>query len=295
MTPLSHRITRVPICITHLYHRRITRTVVHVVRKTQTQTGTSFMKIPFQFLVLDEAHAIKNENSRLSIVVREMNVGSRLLLTGTPLQNNMRELWALLNFLLPQVFDSAENFEAWFDVESSLENTALKRLHAILRPFLLRRLKNDVEKSLLPKIETKLYIGMSEMQKWWYKNVIMKDATTLNQLGGTGRVKLLNILMQLRKTCNHPYLFQNAEPGPPYDNGPHLWENCGKMVLLHKLLIKLKKQGSRVSSSTHTLSLIISQDHLNISASVRARSARISIISQDHLNISNTHSNVTKT
>ena len=126
------------------------------------------MKIPFQFLVLDEAHAIKNENSRLSIVVREMNVGSRLLLTGTPLQNNMRELWALLNFLLPQVFDSAENFEAWFDVESSLENTALKRLHAILRPFLLRRLKNDVEKSLLPKIETKLYIGMSEMQKWWY-------------------------------------------------------------------------------------------------------------------------------
>ena len=130
---------------------------------------TSFMKIPFQFLVLDEAHAIKNENSRLSIVVREMNVASRLLLTGTPLQNNMRELWALLNFLLPQVFDSAENFEAWFDVEDTeLENNALKRLHAILRPFLLRRLKNDVEKSLLPKIETKLYIGMSEMQKWWY-------------------------------------------------------------------------------------------------------------------------------
>ena len=81
----------------------------------------------------------------------------------------MRELWALLNFLLPQVFDSAENFEAWFDVEDTeLENNALKRLHAILRPFLLRRLKNDVEKSLLPKIETKLYIGMSEMQKWWY-------------------------------------------------------------------------------------------------------------------------------
>jgi SWI/SNF-related matrix-associated actin-dependent regulator of chromatin subfamily A member 5 len=130
---------------------------------------TSFMKIPFQFLVLDEAHAIKNDNSRLSIVVREMNVASRLLLTGTPLQNNMRELWALLNFLLPQVFDSAENFEAWFDVEDTeLENNALKRLHAILRPFLLRRLKNDVEKSLLPKIETKLYIGMSEMQKWWY-------------------------------------------------------------------------------------------------------------------------------
>ena len=97
--------------------------------------------------------------------------------------------------------------------DTELENNALKRLHAILRPFLLRRLKNDVEKSLLPKIETKLYIGMSEMQKWWYKNVIMKDATTLNQLGGTGRVKLLNILMQLRKTCNHPYLFAGRSLG----------------------------------------------------------------------------------
>jgi len=260
---------------------------------------TSFMKIPFQFLVLDEAHAIKNDKSRLSIVVREMNVQSRLLLTGTPLQNNMRELWALLNFLLPEVFDSAEDFDAWFDVEGDgneeIEGSVVKRLHAILRPFLLRRLKNDVEKSLLPKIETKLYIGMSEMQKWWYvsflspfacltysvtylhahththihthryKNVIMKDAATLNQLGGTGRVRLLNILMQLRKTCNHPYLFNGAEPGPPYDNGPHLWENCGKMVLLHKLLIKLKKQGSRVLIfSQMTRMLDILEDYMMV-------------------------------
>jgi SWI/SNF-related matrix-associated actin-dependent regulator of chromatin subfamily A member 5 len=113
----------------------------------------------------------------------------------------------------------------------------------------------------------------------------MKDATTLNQLGGTGRVKLLNILMQLRKTCNHPYLFAGAEPGPPYvlcfsvitallfntnstnryDNGPHLWENCGKMVLLHKLLIKLKKQGSRVLIfSQMTRMLDILEDYMMV-------------------------------
>lgn len=84
------------------------------------------------------------------------------------------------------------------------------------------------------------------MQKVWYKNVLLKDATALNQLGGASRVQLLNVLMQLRKVCNHPYLFEGAEPGPPYIDGPHLWESSGKMIILHKLLQKLKEQGSRV-------------------------------------------------
>ncbi|KAI9906732.1 hypothetical protein PsorP6_016200 [Peronosclerospora sorghi] len=119
-------------------------------------------------------------------------------------------------------------------------------LHTILRPFLLRRLKADVEHSLPPKIETKLYVGLSEMQREWYMRVLHRDATHLNAIGGSDRVRLLNILMQLRKVCNHPYLFEGAEPGPPYQEGPHLWENCGKMTLLHKLLPKLQAQGSRV-------------------------------------------------
>ena len=117
---------------------------------------------------------------------------------------------------------------------------------AYCRPFLLRRLKIDVEDSLLPKIETKLYIGMSEMQRYFYRKILSKDTVALNQLGGAGKVRLLNILMQLRKCCNHPYLFQGAEPGPPYEDGPHLWETAGKMVLLDKLLPKLQSQGSRV-------------------------------------------------
>ena len=115
-----------------------------------------------------------------------------------------------------------------------------------MKPFLLRRLKSDVEKSLPPKVETKLYVGMTQMQKDWYQKILTKDATSLNQIGGPDKVRLLNILMQLRKVCNHPYLFEGAEPGPPFTNGPHLWENAGKMLLLNKLLSKLKKQGSRI-------------------------------------------------
>jgi SWI/SNF-related matrix-associated actin-dependent regulator of chromatin subfamily A member 5 len=157
----------------------------------------------------------------------------------------------------------------------------------VLRPFLLRRVKSDVERGLPPKKETILKIGMSEMQRkvsernvlylsqnmsapqakkslitpyflfhWtlllavvccclqWYAGLLQKDLETLS--GGSDRSKLLNVVMQLRKCCNHPYLFQGAEPGPPYFTGEHLVENSGKMVLLDKLLVKLRERDSRV-------------------------------------------------
>jgi SWI/SNF-related matrix-associated actin-dependent regulator of chromatin subfamily A member 5 len=217
-------------------------------------------KIKWKYLVIDEAHRIKNEKSKLSVTVRELSVTNRLLITGTPLQNNLHELWALLNFLLPDVFHSSEDFDNWFSLadESGQENV-IKKLHTILRPFMLRRIKNDVEHSLLPKIETKLYIGMSEMQTYWYKQLLTKNATALNSLGGPDKVRLLNVLMQLRKVCNHPYLFDGAEIGPPYTNGPHLIENSGKMVLLSKLLPKLKANSSRVlifSQMTRVLDIL---------------------------------------
>lgn len=100
----------------------------------------------------------------------------------------------------------------------------------VLRPFLLRRLKSDVEKSLPPKKETILKIGMSEMQKKYYAALLQKDIEAVN--GGADRSRLLNIVMQLRKCCNHPYLFQGAEPGPPYSTGEHLVDNAGKFSSL---------------------------------------------------------------
>ncbi|GAX78211.1 hypothetical protein CEUSTIGMA_g5653.t1 [Chlamydomonas eustigma] len=204
-------------------------------------------KFNFRYIIIDEAHRIKNENSRLSTVVRTLRTNYRLLITGTPLQNNLHELWALLNFLLPEVFSSAEKFEEWFnmgDGGKEKEAEVVQQLHKVLRPFLLRRVKSDVEKSLPPKKETILKIGMTEMQRKWYAGLLQKDVEALQ--GGADRSKLLNVVMQLRKCCNHPYLFQGAEPGPPYITGEHLVENSGKMVLLDKLLPKLKERDSRV-------------------------------------------------
>ena len=236
--------------------------VVTTYEVVNSEKGT-LQRINWCYMVIDEAHRIKNENATLSRTVRIFDVEARLLLTGTPLQNNLHELWALLNFLMPDIFESAEDFDQWFQDDGLNQADTVKRLHTILRPFLLRRLKEDVEHSLKPKIETKLYIGMSEMQKYWYKKILTKDAVALNQLGGAGKVRLLNILMQLRKCCNHPYLFEGAEPGPPYEEGPHLWEEAGKMVLLDKLLSKLKQQGSRVLIFTQmTRQLDILEDYM---------------------------------
>ncbi|XP_071036035.1 chromatin-remodeling complex ATPase chain Iswi isoform X4 [Parasteatoda tepidariorum] len=201
----------------------------------------------WRYIVIDEAHRIKNEKSKLSEFVREFKSTNRLLLTGTPLQNNLHELWALLNFLLPDVFNSSEDFDAWFNTNNCLGDTSLvERLHAVLRPFLLRRLKSEVEKKLPPKKEIKIYVGLSKMQREWYTRVLMKDIDIVNGAGKVDKMRLLNILMQLRKCCNHPYLFDGAEPGPPYTTDEHLVYNCGKMVILDKLLPKLREQGSRV-------------------------------------------------
>eukprot|EP00884_Botryococcus_braunii_P010359 jgi/Botrbrau1/19324/Bobra.0073s0055.1 len=204
-----------------------------------------FKKFHWRYIIIDEAHRIKNENSILSKVVRMLKTNYRLLITGTPLQNNLHELWALLNFLLPEVFSSAEKFDEWFAMsDKDSEAEVVSQLHKVLRPFLLRRLKSDVEKGLPPKKETILKIGMSEMQKKYYAALLQKDIEAVN--GGADRSRLLNIVMQLRKCCNHPYLFQGAEPGPPYITGEHLVDNSGKMVLLDKLLPKLRERQSRV-------------------------------------------------
>uniref|UniRef100_A0A8C5C2N8 SWI/SNF related, matrix associated, actin dependent regulator of chromatin, subfamily a, member 5 n=1 Tax=Gadus morhua TaxID=8049 RepID=A0A8C5C2N8_GADMO len=206
-----------------------------------------FKKFNWRYLVIDEAHRIKNEKSKLSEIVREFKTTNRLLLTGTPLQNNLHELWALLNFLLPDVFNSSEDFDSWFDTNNCLGDTKLvERLHTVLRPFLLRRIKADVEKSLLPKKEIKMYVGLSKMQREWYTKILMKDIDILNSAGKMDKMRLLNVLMQLRKCCNHPYLFDGAEPGPPYTTDLHLAVNSGKMMVLDKLLPKMKEQGSRI-------------------------------------------------
>nr|XP_017227158.1 PREDICTED: ISWI chromatin-remodeling complex ATPase CHR11-like [Daucus carota subsp. sativus] len=223
---------------------------------------SALRQFSWRYIIIDEAHRIKNENSILSKTMRLFNTNFRLLVTGTPLQNNLHELWSLLNFLLPEIFSSSETFDEWFGISGENDQEeVVQQLHKVLCPFLLRRLKSDVEKGLPPKKETILKVGKSQMQKQYYKALLQKDLDVVN--AGGERKRLLNIAMQLRKCCNHPYLFQGAEPGPPYTTGDHLVTNSGKMVLLDKLLPKLKERDSRVlifSQMTRLLDIL--EDYL---------------------------------
>jgi SWI/SNF-related matrix-associated actin-dependent regulator of chromatin subfamily A member 5 len=170
-------------------------------------------------------------------------------LTGTPLQNNLHELWALLNFLLPDIFSSSEQFDEWFDLEIDDEDAKkqmISQLHKILRPFMIRRLKVDVAKGLPPKTETLIMVGMSKMQKQLYKRLLLRDIEAITSSGNKNRTAILNIVMQLRKCCGHPYLFDGMEDRTLDPLGDHLIDNCGKLTMVDKLLKKLKERGSRV-------------------------------------------------
>ncbi|KAG5652539.1 hypothetical protein H0H81_004649 [Sphagnurus paluster] len=216
---------------------------------------SSFKKFSFEYIIIDEAHRIKNVNSILSQIVREFISRGRMLITGTPLQNNLQELFSLLNFICPEIFVDYKDLDSFLhkddsgaDAEEEKSKKVVEALHKILRPFLLRRVKADVEKNLLPKKEINIYVGLTDMQRKWYRSVLEKDIDAVNGLTGKkeGKTRLMNMVMQLRKVTCHPYLFDGAEPGPPYTTDEHIIDNCGKMIILDKLLKAMKAKGSRV-------------------------------------------------
>lgn len=219
-------------------------------------------KLNYDLMVVDEAHNIKNSKSVLSQVLRKLPTKHRLLLTGTPLQNNLQELWSLLNFIMPTIFDSIDDFSQTFHIDSSLpeaasaqsEEKVVQQIHRLLRPFMLRRIKAEVEHSLPPKKEMYLYFGLTKLQRKIYKNILKNHSHIVN--GNGDRAQLMNILMQLKKVCNHPYLFNNVEEGPPFINGEHLITNCMKFKVLDLLLPRLKKQNSRVLIFSQMSSLL---------------------------------------
>ncbi|KAF8422290.1 P-loop containing nucleoside triphosphate hydrolase protein [Boletus edulis BED1] len=209
-------------------------------------------KFSFEYIVIDEAHCIENVDSILAQIVRAFMSRGRLLITGTPLQNNLKELFALLNFICPEIFSDYADLDAFLHKDDAgadgEEEKSKKALHKKMRPFLLRRAKSDVEKNVLPKKEINIYVGLTEMQRKWYRSVLEKDIDAVNGLTGKkeGETRLMNMVMQLRKVTCHPYLFDGAEPGPPYTTDEHLIENSGKMFISDKLLKSLKAKGSRV-------------------------------------------------
>ncbi|KAF7306400.1 hypothetical protein MIND_00431200 [Mycena indigotica] len=223
-------------------------------------------KMKWLHMIIDEGHRMKNTQSKLTVTLTTYYHSKyRLLLSGTPLQNNLTELWSLLNFVLPRIFNSVKSFDEWFNTPFANSGTGdkielneeeamliIRRLHKVLRPFLLRRLKKDVESELPDKVEKVIKVRMSALQSQIYKQMkkhkMIADGSTQKNGKVTGVKGLSNELMQLRKICQHPFLFESVEdninPSGLVDD--KIIRTSGKIELLSRILPKFFATGHRV-------------------------------------------------
>ena len=270
--PTAHVITYkgIPAARKEIYRHEVREGHFNVLLTTYEyiiKDKASLRKIEWQYSIIDEGHRMKNTQSKFAQTLsKDYATRNRLLLTGTPLQNNLSELWALLNFLLPTVFNSADTFDQWFNAPFSNfggaattttntdaadgENNNLTneermliihRLHELLRPFMLRRIKSEVLDQLPEKVEKVVRCDLSSWQKALYKQ-ISKSVTGDGTGPPTSARGLNNIMMQLRKVCNHPLLF--APEG--YFVNDDIVRSSGKFELLDRMLPKLKEGGHRI-------------------------------------------------
>ncbi|XP_062544529.1 helicase domino isoform X2 [Armigeres subalbatus] len=191
--------------------------------KLVIQDHQSFRRKKWKYLILDEAQNIKNFKSQRWQLLLNFQTEQRLLLTGTPLQNNLMELWSLMHFLMPHVFQSHREFKEWFsnpmtgmiEGNSEYNENIIKRLHKVLRPFLLRRLKSEVEKQMPKKYEHVVMCRLSKRQRFLYDD-FMSRAKTRETLASGNLLSVINVLMQLRKVCNHPNMFEERPTISPF-------------------------------------------------------------------------------
>jgi len=215
--------------------------------------STELSVVEWSALVVDEAHRLKNHNSKLAVMLRhdKFVFRHRLLLTGTPIQNEVKEFWTLLNFIDPKNFGDSEGFlEKYGDMKSK---ERVDKLHEEIRPYILRRLKEDVEHSVPPKEETLIEVELTVAQKQYYRALYEKNVKFLhkNKKKALDGPSLNNLAMQLRKCCNHLFLLNGVEEEfrakqKDLAEGDFLTQASGKLVLLDKLLPRLKEEGHRV-------------------------------------------------
>lgn len=225
---------------------------------------TSLSAIDWSIVVVDEAHKLKNSASKFFQCLLEYNIPYKLMLTGTPLQNNLDELYSLLSFMCPDKFNAIEKFQANFADITKEEQ--IKRLHVMLAPNMLRRLKTDVFKTIPTKSEFIVRVELSSAQKKMYKFILTKNYAKLTKSGcAVDKSSLNSLFMNLRKCCNHTYLFASTQEHAPIhtESGNYemkeLIEGSGKFMVLEKMLMKLKSTDHRVlifSQFTRTLDLL---------------------------------------
>ncbi|XP_015079213.1 CHD3-type chromatin-remodeling factor PICKLE isoform X1 [Solanum pennellii] len=218
--------------------------------------SASLKPIKWECMIVDEGHRLKNKDSKLFSSLKQYASRHRVLLTGTPLQNNLDELFMLMHFLDAGKFGSLEEFQQEFEDISQEEQ--ISRLHKMLAPHLLRRVKKDVMKELPPKKELILRVELSSKQKEYYKAILTRNFQILARKGGA-QISLINVVMELRKLCCHPFMLEGVEPEDTNEFTKQLLESSGKLQLLDKMMVKLKDQGHRVliySQFQHMLDLL---------------------------------------
>uniref|UniRef100_A0A8C5HU47 DNA helicase n=1 Tax=Gouania willdenowi TaxID=441366 RepID=A0A8C5HU47_GOUWI len=230
----------------HVHTKRLKVNILLTTYEILLKDKSFLGSVNWAFIGVDEAHRLKNDDSLLYKTMMEFKSNHRLLITGTPLQNSLKELWSLLHFIMPEKFHSWELFEA---EHGKGRESGYTSLHKELEPFLLRRVKKDVEKSLPAKVEQILRVEMSAIQKQYYKWILTRNYKALSKGTKGSTSGFLNIMMELKKCCNHCYLIKPPEDNEFFNRAEalqHLIRSSGKLVLLDKLLLRLKERGHRV-------------------------------------------------
>jgi len=220
--------------------------VLIVTYEISIREDTFLAKIKWEYIVVDEAHKLKNEKCMLGKSLRQLKCNCPLLLTGTPLQNNLLELWSLLNFIIPDIFKSAESFMEWFEGPFSgdinfnaVEKEAvLDRLHRVLRPFVLRRTKTEVLKELVGKQEIVVSVPLSGPQKAMYDQIEKFNGFRIHDK----QKRYDNASNEFKKIATHPWIYRKDE----YEITNDIITVSGKFVFLDRLIPKMHEFGHRM-------------------------------------------------